>query len=224
MEVKEIFEGQESLTLEQFNEIATSKGAKFVDLSAGGYVSERKFNSELSSKDKQIESLNETIAQRDTDLEAVKTQLAEAGNDAEKLSEVSNQLSTLQSKYDEDTKAFQNQLSQQAREFAVKEYASTKQFTSSAAKRDYIEQMLKAEDVKFNKKGQLVGMEDFDTEYSTDNADAFVVEKSPEPEATPEPPKPSFAASTPGTEAPKKPTLSEMMAMKNANPDMPINF
>lgn len=224
MEVKEIFEGNETLTLEQFNEIATSKGAKFVDLSAGGYVSERKFNSEIASKDKQIESLNETIAQRDTDLEAVKTQLAEAGNDAEKLSEVSNQLSTLQSKYDEDTKAFQNQLSQQAREFAVKEYASTKQFTSSAAKRDYIEQMLKAEDVKFNKKGQLVGMEDFDTEYSTDNADAFVIEKSPEPEVTPEPPKPSFAASTPGTEAPKKPTLSEMMAMKNANPDMPINF
>ena len=223
MEMKEIFEGHETLTLEQFNEIATSKGAKFVDLSAGGYVSEKKFNSELASKDKQIESLNETITQRDTDLEAVKTQLAEAGNDAEKLSEVSNQLSTLQSKYDEDTKAFQTQLSQQAREFAVKEYASTKQFTSSAAKRDYIEQMLKAEDVKFNKKGQLVGMEDFDTDYATDNADAFVIETPPEP-AAPAEPKPSFAASTPGTEAPKKPTLSEMMAMKNANPDMPINF
>lgn len=223
MEVKEIFEGNETLTLEQFTEIATSKGAKFVDLSTGGYVSEKKFNSELASKDKQIESLNETIAQRDTDLEAVKTQLAEAGSDAEKLSEVSNQLTTLQSKYDEDTKAFQNQLSQQAREFAVKEYASTKQFTSSAAKRDYIEQMLKAEDVKFNKKGQLVGMEDFDTDYSTDNADAFVVETPPEPKA-PEEPKPSFAASTPGTDAPKKPTLSEMMAMKNANPDMAINF
>lgn len=224
MEIKQIFEGQESLTLEQFNEIATSKGAKFVDLSDGGYVSERKFNSEIASKDKQIELLNTTISERDTDLEAVKNQLAEAGSDADKLTEVTNQLTTLQAKYDEDTKSYQSQLSQQAREFAVKEYASTKQFTSSAAKRDYIEQMLKAEDVKFNKKGQLIGMEDFDTEYSTDNADAFVVEAPAEPEPTPAEPKPQFAASTPGAEAPKKPSLSEMMAAKNANPDMAVNF
>lgn len=223
MNITEVFNGAESLTLEQFNEIATSKGAKFVDLSEGGYVSERKFNSELASKDKQIETLNNTLSERDTDLEAVKTKLAEAGNDADKLTELSGQLTALQSKYDEDTKSYQAQLSQQAREFAVKEYASTKQFTSSAAKRDYIEQMLKAEDVKFNKKGQLTGMEDFDADYANDNADAFVVESTPEPEA-PKEPKPQFAAPTPGTEAPKKPTLSEMMQAKNENPEMAINF
>lgn len=180
MKIEDIFNGAEggTLTLEQFSAAATKGGAKFVDLSEGGYVSQSKHTSELSAKDKQIDTLNDTIAERDKDLAGLKQQLTDAGNDAEKLSTLSTEFSTLQEKYENDTKAYQSQLASQAREFAIKEYAATKKFTSAAARRDYIKSMQDAEEVKLSKKGILTGTEQFDTDYSTENADAFVTESA----------------------------------------------
>ena len=115
-------------------------------------------------------------------------------------------LSALQTKYDEDTKAFQAKLDKQARDFAIKEYAAGKKFSSAAARRDYVEQMKKAENVKLNKDGVLKGTSDFDEDYSKENEDAFIVgsgDDKPNPDGQPGTqapgnPLPMFTQGTPG--------------------------
>ncbi len=209
MTVKELFDKAENgtLTWEQFQ--AAMGDAKFVDLSEGHYVSKQKFDDEVAQRDTRINDLTTTISQRDTDLSALQQTLKDAG-DLEALKGASKDLDELKKKYDKETKAYQAQLKQQAYEFAVKDFANGKNFSSNAAKRDFVQSML-AKNLTLED-GKIIGAEDFVQMYSKDNADAFKVE-----EVKPEP-KPKFAA---GTE-PKKPeklSLSEMMKMKNDNPD-----
>lgn len=209
MNIKELFEKAENgvLTYEQFEAAAKECGAKFADLSSGSYVSKSKYDADLKAKDTQMESLNtqittlnETITTRDTDLAGLKTKLDEAGQDATKLAELNAQFTGLQSKYDADIKDYQNRMQQQAYEFAVREFANTKKFTSQAAKRDFTQAMIaKGLQMDGNK---LIGGEDFVSIYSADNADAFYVEPPiPEPTPAPEPaptPVPTITASATG--------------------------
>lgn len=211
MTIKELFDNAENntLTWEQFQ---TAMGeSKFVDLTEGNYVSKQKYDSEIAQKDKNITDLNATISKRDADLKKLQDTLKDAG-DLDALKQASSDLAELQKKYNEDTKAYAKQLKQQEYEFAVKDFAGSKNFTSNAAKRDFIQSMitkgLKLED------GKIIGAEDFVELYSKDNADAF---------AKKEEPKPKFTQSTDPKE-PKKLTLSELMKMKNDNPDSVINF
>lgn len=198
MTVKEIFAQAENgtLTLEQFNEL--SKEAKFVDLNEGGYYSKSKHAEELEAKDKQIATLNDTIKKRDTDLSSLKTKLEEAGTDSAKLDELNNQLAELKGTYEKETKAYKDQLKKQSYEFAVREFAGTKEFSSQAAKRDFIQSMI-AKDLKMEG-NTILGAEDFVSVYQEANADAFVV-AAPEPEAPEEPaaPLPTFGQPTPPT-------------------------
>lgn len=223
MKIKEVFEQAEdgTLTLEQFMEIAKKANAKFADLGEGEYVSKAKHEDELASLQSQIETLNGTIGTRDTDLEALKKQLEEAGTDAEKLATLSGDLATLQGRYDADVKAYKEQLKKQAYEFAVKDFANRQKFTSNAAKRDFIGAML-AKGLKMDG-DTILGAEDFKATYSTDNADAFVVD-APEPEPVTTPPVPTFIASTPSVDAGRKLSLSEQMQMKNENPNFVVSF
>lgn len=195
--IEEIFKKSESgtLTYEQFKEL--SEGMKFADISKGDYISKNKFDSEIASKDEQIKQLNATISTRDTDLSELQKKLEEAGNDATKLAELNDNLTNLQSKYDEEVKNYQTQLENQRYEFAVNNFANTKKFTSSAAKRDFIHSLM---DSKLTMEGEnIVGIDDFITKYSADNADAFVTE---EPNPTPNDNKlPTFATSTQGQPA-----------------------
>lgn len=217
-------EAEGPLTLEQFNEIVSSKGAKFADLSEGNYVSVAKHEAELNSLERQIETLTDQVAQRESDVQNLATQLQEAENAEQALNQAYAQLNALQEKYNEDAEAYEEQLSRQAREFAVKEYAATKEFTSPAAKELYIERLLDSEDVDFNRKGELEGMEDFDARFAEKYENAFYVkpeepeQKLPEPEA----PKPKFLGQTPGAQKPEtaKMSLSEMMQAKNQNPEV----
>lgn len=229
MKIEDIFmEAEGPLTLEQFNEIVSSKGGKFADLSEGNYVSVGKHEAELNSLERQIETLTDQVAQRESDVQELMTQLQQAGNTEEALNRAYAQLNALQEKYNEDAEAYEEQLSRQAREFAVKEYAATKEFTSEAARELYIEKLIDSEDVDFNKKGELEGMEDFDARFAEKYDNAFYVKpvepepKLPEPEA----PKPKFLGQTPGAQKPAetKLSLSEMMQAKNENPDMQIGF
>lgn len=211
MNIKELFAKAEdgTLTYDQFMELAKSNDAKFTDLSEGKYVSKSKYESDLQAKDTeiegingQIETLNQTIATRDTDLSELQKQLEDAGQDATKLNDLTAQFTALQQKYETDTQNYQNQMRQQSYEFAVKEFANTKKFSSQAAKRDFtkamIERGLQMEGDK------LIGGEDFVQLYSVDNADAFYVEPEPVPEPEPEPepivvpPVPEIIAPTPG--------------------------
>lgn len=209
MTIKELFDKAENgtLTYEQFQTLMGT--AKFVDLSEGNYVSKRKYDDDVASKDTQIAKLNETIATRDKDLTGLKEQLTQAGTDAEKLTQLTGEFDTLKSKYDNDTKSFKAQLKKQAYEFAVKDFASSKKFTSNAAKRDFIQSMI-AKDLKFEN-DKIIGADDFVQMYSEENADAFVVEQN-NPKPQEEPKKPQFVNPTQGSE----PSGTEQNAFLNA--------
>ena len=225
MNIKELFANAEDgkLSLEEFEKAAKEAGAKFADLSEGKYVSKAKYEDDLKAKDadiatketekatlaEQIEALNGTISTRDEDLANLQKQLAEAGEDATKLAELNNSFTALQDKYDADIKGYQEKMQQQSYEFAVREFANTKNFTSNAAKRDFVNSMLKKQLAMED--GKILGREDFTEKYAEENADAFVVETppepTPEPQPTPEPtpqpepqPIPTFVGSTPGPE------------------------
>lgn len=196
MTVKELFDKAENgtLTWEQFQ---TAMGdAKFVDLNEGNYVSKQKYTDELAQRDTRITTLNDTITARDTDLATLQQTLNDAG-DVEALKQASKDLADLQKRYDRETKDYQKQLSKQAYEFAVKEFANSKNFTSSAAKRDFTRALLE-KDLKMEN-DRIIGAEDFVQMYQTENADAFVVEKTPEV-TPPAQPKPQFVSPTQGSE------------------------
>lgn len=211
MTVKELFDNAENgtLTWEQFQ---TAMGqAKFVDLSEGHYVSKQKFDDEVSQRDTRINDLQTSVTSRDTDLATLQAKLKDAG-DVEVLKQASKDLAELQKKYDKETKAYQEQLSKQAYEFAVKDFANGKNFSSNAAKRDFIQSMIAKNLVLEN--GRIIGAEDFVQIYSQDNADAF---------AKKEEPKPQFTSGS-GEKKSSKLSLSEMMRMKNDNPDATFDF
>lgn len=174
---KELFDQAENgvLTYDEFEAASKAAGVKWTDLSEGGYVSKHKYDDDLKARDSQIETLNATIGTRDTDLESLKQQLANAGADADKLTALNQSLTDLQNKYDADTKQYQEKLSKQAYEFAVKEFAATKKFSSNAAKRDFTQSMI-AENLKF-KDGKIIGADDFVNSYTEENADAFLSER-----------------------------------------------
>ena len=216
MNIKDLFDKAEDgiLTYEQFEALAEENGLKFANLSDGKYVSKSKYDSDLKAANQQIETLsgqvetlNGTISTRDGDLAELQKQLELAGEDKTKLAELSASMTDLQTKYDEEVKNNAEKLRQQSYEFAVKEYANTQQFTSKAAKRDFIKAMI---DKGLEMEGdKLVGSDDFKAAYAADNDDAFYVEPEPEPvadtfeEVEPEPidipaPIPTFVASTSG--------------------------
>ena len=201
MDVKELFDLAEggSLNYEQFTELAKANNVKLVDLNEGAYVSKNKYESELEAKSREIETLSGTITTRDTDLEALKKQLEAAGADTTKLNELTTQLAELQGKYDADSKAYKKQLQQQAYEFAVKEFAATKNFSSQAAKRDFIQTMI-AKQLKMEN-NSILGADDFVKVYEENNQDAFITAYDPNDDEDPNPqPKPQFVGSTPGAD------------------------
>ncbi len=195
MEIKKLFDMAENgmLNYEQFVALAKEQGVKLVDLNEGGYVSKNKYESELEAKTKEIGTLTETISTRDTDLATLKKQLEEAGADTTKLNDLTTRFQDLQTKYDTDSKNYKKQLSQQAYEFAVKEFAGTKNFSSQAAKRDFIQFML-AKQLKMEN-SSILGAEDCAKAYAEANADALVSETPavPEPDV-----KPIFVGPTEG--------------------------
>lgn len=207
MNIKEIFEKSEGGTLSysDFEKLAKDSGAKFADLSEGKYVSKSKYDSDIKSKDDEMEvlngqitDLNATITTRDNDLSDLQAKLAVAGEDATKLTELSSSLSELQTKYEKDIQNYQAKMTQQSYEFAVKEFANAQKFTSQAAKRDFVSSMI-AKNLQMED-GKILGREDFVEKYATENADAFVVEDDVTPTPSePQEPLPTFVASTPGS-------------------------
>ena len=147
----------------------------------------------------------------------LQTKLKDAGTDTTKLAELQTSFDSLQSKYTADMEAYKQQLADQQYEFAVKEFANSKEFTSQAAKRDFVRSLL-SEKLKM-KEDTIIGAEDFVTSYAKDNEDAFVTKStSSEPASTAggnSQTTPFFVGSTPGTNPTKKPSLSELMRAAN---------
>jgi hypothetical protein len=193
MNIKELFDKAENgtLTYEQFQAAAKANKAKIVDLSDGGYVSKQKYDDDLSARDNQITTLNEGVSTRDASLADLQEKLKAAGNDTEKLNTLSTELSALKDKYSNEVENYKNQLSKQAYEFAVREFAGTQKFSSNAAKRDFINSLI-AENLKLNDKNEIMGAGDFVKMYTESNADAFLQEKPTETAPT----TPTFVQST----------------------------
>lgn len=210
MKLKEYFESVEDgkLTYQQVIDAIEDSGMKLADLSDGNYVSKQKYENDLQKARDEIETLTGTITTRDTDLADLQAKLEAAGTDAEKLTTLSKDFTALKGKYTDEVKAYKEQLKKQAYEFAVKEFASDKKFTSNAAKRDFINSMI-SKDLKIED-GKIIGADDFVAVYTQNNEDAFVKE-SKEPEVT-EVPKPQFIASTQGDTEPVDATGGFMSA------------
>lgn len=204
-----------------------TKHVRFADLSEGGYVSVDKFNSQVNGLSSQVKELQGQIAQRDTDITDLQGKLTAATADASKLAEVQTQLTGLQAKYTKDQKDWEHKAAKQRKEFMVREKANGLQFTSAAAKRDFLGQ---ANGKDFQLDGEtLIGYSEFLDKYRDENPGAFVEEKPATPPADPPAPTPAAPKPTivlPGSSgAPTSgKSLAEMMKAKNANPDMLVSF
>ena len=195
MNLKDLFDKAPNGTLTWDQFVAAAGNAKFTDLTEGNYVDKQKYTDDLAARDTRITTLNDTIATRDRDLADLQQKLAAAGTDSEKLTQLNGDLTALQSKYDTDTKAYQQKLADQAYEFAVKTYAQDLKFTSKAARKEFIRAMM--EQKLQMKDDTILGAEDFRASYAKDNEDSFVVEQSEdEPPTEPAKPKPHFAGPT----------------------------
>ena len=185
--LKELF-GDEALTFEQLSAKVSEKGLKIADLSTGNYVAKKKYEDEVNAKEGSISDLQEQLKLRDKDLKELKSQLSDGSKDSEtKIADLTAQVTKLQSDYKNATNEYEKKLSSQAYEFAVREHANGIKFTSEAAKREFIREMISA-DLKMQN-DTIVGATDFETAYRGTNADSFVVE-TPAPE--PEDKKPMF--------------------------------
>lgn len=229
MTVAEIFAKatteNKALTVEEFNRIAQESKAKFTDLAEGKYVDRQKYLDELAAKDTQIAGLNDTITKRDSDLQTLQTQLKDAGTDAGKLEELTGSLAQLQEKYTHDVENLKGQLTHQAYEFAVRDYAAKQKFSSTAAQRDFVANMI-AKNLPMES-GVILGADDFMKVYAKENKDAFYQEAPKQPNDNgQQTPPPQFSMSTPGDKGGQgqKYSLSELMQMKNNNPNAVINF
>ena len=191
----------------------------------------KKFDSERETLQGQIEDLKTQVTQRDADLSDIQKQLTAANENADKLAEAQKSLSSLQKKYETETKAWEAKNAQQAYEFAVREKANTLKFSSEAAKREFIRDAI-AKDFKMEQ-NNLLGFDDYVNIYKESDPGAFAVEKEPEPpKADPEPaPEPEPPKKQPNIVLPGNSgiqggakSLTEMMKAKNANPDMVVTF
>lgn len=178
MTIEEIFKaGNGTLTFEQFTEITEKNKVKLADIN--GYIPKEKYDADINE-------LNGKISARDTDLTNIREQLEKANADGEALDKLKTELETLQGRYSDEKQAYESKLQKQAYEFAVKEYANGKKFSSNAAKRDFVNTMISKE-LKMDG-GKILGADDFTTAYSSENADAFVIDSGK--------PQPRFATDT----------------------------
>lgn len=155
-----------------------TKHVRFADLSEGGYVSVDKFNSQVNTLSQQVKDLQGQITKRDTDITGLQDKLTAAQADATKLADVQTELSGLKSKYAQDQQEWAANVTKQRKEFMLREKANGLQFSSAAAKRDFIGQ---ATGKDFQLDGDtLMGYEDFLTKYKAENPGALV-EEQPKP-------------------------------------------
>ena len=186
--------GENALTWEQFSSAVANKGYKLADLSTGKYVDKKKFDNEVKNRDTTIEELQGQITTRDTDITNLKTQLEDGAKDTEtKVADLTAQITKLQGDYSNAQSDFEKRLNAQSYDFAVREYANSKVFTSAAAKRDFISEML-SENLKMKDK-TIIGADDFMKLYTDQNPDAIKVDE-PKLEVPEEQTKPFFVQPT----------------------------
>lgn len=214
--------GDGQLTFDQFVEAVKAAKINLVNLADGGYVSQAKFDDKVNGLTQQVSQLNEQISQRDADMATLRTSLEAAQADASKLPGVQQSLSDLQTKYAQDKTDMESKLARQQYEFSVRERANGLKFSSTAAKKAFVQEAI-SKDFKMDG-DTLLGYEDFVTKYKADDPGAFVQEAPPaDPAKTTPPPSITLPGKHDKPSGAKR-SLAELMQMKNENPDMEINF
>lgn len=210
-------EAPKTMTADEFIAALTAdKTINVVDLKAGGYVSQEKFNREKTRADG-----------LDTQLKEANVKLESFEKDGVTIETVKKEAADWKQKYETETKALNAKLTAQERDHLIDQYLSGTEFTSSLAKKG-IRDLLSAEQGLTVKDGALVGADDLMKGFRKTYADAF---KAADPEPKPAPaqnPLPFFSQmnpmSSPTNPAPKSKgmTLAEVMAYKNAHPDADV--
>lgn len=132
----------------------------------------QKFEETEAQYKTQIEGLKAQITQRDTDIAELKKT---AGN----TQELTSKLTELQTKYDTDTKALNDKLSEQAVGFAAEKFFDGYRFSSKAARRAAMQDFKASENVKFSD-GQFIGGKEFMEKYKADDPESFLPEEGGE--------------------------------------------
>jgi hypothetical protein len=198
--IKSLFKDNEALTYEDLEKAATEAKINGVNIADGSYVSRDKFNDKVGALTQQVTDLTGQITQRDTDLSTLQTKLTEAQADSGKLAEVQAAFSGLQTQYTADKEAMEQQMRRQSYEFMVREKANQINFSSAAAKREFIRDAI-AKDFKVDGE-TLLGYEDFLTKYKADDPTAFAQTKELD---VPDPKKPDIVLPPKQQPAPNDP-------------------
>ena len=116
-----------------------------------------------------IDGLKQQISQRDTDIEGLKKSAGTAD-------ELTGRLNALQEKYNADTKKLNEQLSEQAKDFAADKFFDGYRFSSKAARRAAMQDFKASENVKFVD-GGFVGGKEFMEKYKQDDPESFIIDE-----------------------------------------------
>lgn len=198
--IKSLFKDGEAMTYEDLEKAATEAKINGVNIADGSYVSRNKFDDKVNALTQQVTDLTGQVTQRDTDLSDLQAKLSAAQTDAGKLSEAQTALSNLQAQYTADKAAMDQKMAKQSYEFMVREKANQINFSSAAAKREFIRDAI-AKDFKVDG-DTLLGYEDFLTKYKADDPTAFAQTKEPD---VPDPKKPDIVLPPKQQPAPSDP-------------------
>lgn len=145
-----------------------------------------KLQTQIDSLTTQVNDLTSQVTQRDTDLTTLQQKLTDAGQSSAKLTQVQQDLQTLQSKYEADKTDWQTKLNKQNYEFLAKEALSNIKFSSNAAKKEFLNGLMEKNLPVENDK--LLGFEDYLNTQKQSDPGAFIAE-DPNPN-----PKPAFTS------------------------------
>ena len=170
------------LTAEQIRQIQQQAGA---DTQAARDSEKNKYEAQIAQYQGQVTDLQGQLTQRDTDLSGLQSQLtaaqADAGKlteaqDAGKLTEAQQQLTALQNKYDNDSKAWEAKTAKQKRKYAIEAKAAALKFSSASAKRAFLHDAEKAATIKLDG-DDLLNFGEFVESYKASDPGAFVQEQ-----------------------------------------------
>lgn len=190
---------------------------KSEDLKAQG-LTEEQIQFVMAENGKDVNSLKAKLLNSETEKDTYKTQLGEVNAELTKFKDmdiegIKASVETWKTKYETDTAALQSKLDAQVYGSALEKFVDGYQFTSELAKKAVVAE-LKEKGFKLDG-STLLGAKDFMEELKTNNPTAFAEED------TNKPPKITLPGvnNSPGG---KKLSMTEVMALKNANPDMDI--
>ena len=193
--LKPFFDGK-TLTFEELQEALGGSDVKPVNLASGDYVSRAKYETEIHAKDKDIETLKQTMEKNKTDLSDLKSLIEKAGTDEDGLKKTLGKISELEQQAKNDKADFDKRLEHTKKEAAVKVFASGIEFSSKTAKNGFISAYLAA-DPELNESGEVVNGNEFLQQFEKDDPGA--VKKKEEDDkphiidrTKPNPPAPSF--------------------------------